>query len=621
MLPFVAALMAAAGLVLAFLAAYVAWRRGTKAGLSLAFLLVAVSWWGLAYAVELSTSDLAVKGRWGDLKYLGITTLAPAWFAFALQYTGRAHWVTRRVVVLLVIEPLLVLSLLPFRQTHDLVRYYPRNAASEALPVVQAGPVFWAHLVYSNVLILVGSVIFVASMVRLAQTYRRMALVLVTAALLPWVANLLYNFEVAWFARLDLTPFAFTVTGGVLVWGVFRERLINLMPIARGAVLDSMPDGVFVLDAFGRVADVNPAGAVALGSRRADLVGRSLADLLPPGQAPTEHELSTPSTATSSATDEHARMSLGAGEDQRIFDVQRRPLTDQSGRQAGELVVLHDITERVRADERLQELLTERSRVAAALQTSLVPRSLPAISTLDLASRYEPAGDGREIGGDFFDIFPLDQDSWGVVMGDVSGKGAEAAAVTAQARYTLSALADPLHPPSRTLRELNGQLLKATPVERFVTLIYAVVRLSDSGVDLTLSLAGHHPPLLLRGAGTVEPVGRLGMALGLFEDPELYDTHVTMQAGELLCLFTDGLVEARDDRDLFGSERVAAVLARHSRSSVEDVATELVGAARSFDRGHELSDDLALLVLRARTAHVPEPRAAVDTVTEASTTA
>jgi PAS domain S-box-containing protein len=618
-LPFVAALMAAAGLVLAFLAAYVAWRRGTKAGLSLAFLLVAVSWWGLAYAVELSTSDLAVKGRWGDLKYLGITTLAPAWFAFALQYTGRAHWVTRRVVVLLVLEPIMVLSLLPFRQTHDLVRYYPENAASEALPVVQAGPVFWAHLVYSNVLILVGSVIFVASMVRLARTYRRMALVLVTAALLPWIANLLYNFEIAGFAQLDLTPFAFTVTGGVLVWGVFRERLINLMPIARGAVLDSMPDGVFVLDAFGRVADVNPAGAAALDSRRADLVGRSLADLLPSGEAAMGQ---SESTATSSQTDEQAvRMSLGAGDDQRIFDVQRRPLTDQSGRQAGKLVVLHDITERVRADERLQELLTERSRVAAALQTSLVPRSLPAISTLDLASRYEPAGDGREIGGDFFDIFPLDQDSWGVVMGDVSGKGAEAAAVTAQARYTLRALANPLHPPSRTLRELNGQLLKATPVERFCTLIYAVVRLHDSGVDLTLSLAGHHPPLLLRGTGTVEPVGRLGMALGLFEDPELYDSQVTMQAGDLLCLFTDGLVEARDDRDLFGSDRVAAVLARHSRSSVEDVAAELVGAARSFDRGHELSDDLALLVLRARAAHVPEPRAPVDTVTEASTTA
>jgi serine phosphatase RsbU (regulator of sigma subunit) len=587
LLAVLATLTAIAGVVLAGLAAYVGWKRGTRAGLSLAFLLLAVSWWGLAYVLELSTTDLGLRGRWGDLKYVGICGVAPAWFAFALQYTGRSHLVTRRVVALLLAEPLVVIVLLALPATHDLVRFYPRSELGQALPVVEAGPVFWFHLAYANATIFVGTVVFVRSMVRLARTYRRMALLLLAAALLPWAANLAFNFGVGILTRLDLTPFAFTVTGGVLVWGVFRERLIDLVPIARGAVLDGLPDGVFVLDAFGRVTDVNPAGAAALGTTRAALVGHPLAELLPDLES-------------------GAAMTLGAGQEARTFDVQRRDLADNIGRQAGRLVVLHDTTERVRADARLQELLAERSRVAAALQTSLVPAYLPEIASLDLGSRYEPAGDGREIGGDFFDVFPLEQDVWGVVMGDVSGKGAEAAAVTALIRYTLRALADPADPPSRTLRQLNTQLVRATPEERFCTLVYAVLRLGESGaVELTVSLAGHHPPLVRRSSGATEPVGRLGTAVGLFDDPELHDARVTLHPGDLVCLFTDGLVEARDDADLFGSERVAAVLARHPDDSADDVAAGLVGAARAFDRGPVLGDDLAVLVLRAVGADVP----------------
>ncbi|MGA8993901.1 MAG: histidine kinase N-terminal 7TM domain-containing protein [Nocardioidaceae bacterium] len=600
MLPLIAGLMAAGGLVLASLAAYVAWRRGTRAGLSLAVVLVSVSWWGLAYAAELSAVELDVKSRWGDLKYLGICALPPAWFVFVWQYTGRTRRVSRRMLALLAVEPVLILGLLTVDATHDLVRFYPAAEAGRPLPVVGTGPLFWGHLVYANGLILLASVVFVATMVRLARTYRRMALVLIAAALLPWSANLLYNLGVGWFATLDLTPFAFTVTGGVLVWGVFRERLVDLLPLARGAVLDSLPDGVLVLDAFGRVVDVNPAGSALLGRARPDLVGRSLVDLLPPIPPV------SPPVGPSSGDLTTSRLTLGTGEDQRTVDVQRRALADGSGRSAGDVVVLRDITERVLADERLQNLLSERSRVAAVLQTSLAPRSLPTIACLDLASRYEPAGDGTEIGGDFFDVFPLGADSYGVVIGDVSGKGAEAAAVTAQARYMLRALAASSVAPSATLRELNTLLLAATSTERHCTLVYAVARVCGDGLELAVSLAGHHPPLLLHEDATVEPVGRLGMPLGLFDDPQLHDVHVRVQAGDLLCLFTDGLVEARDgDGDLFGSERVAMVLAEHAHQSAAGVAGELVAAARRFGVGHDLPDDLAILVLRAVRSTLP----------------
>jgi serine phosphatase RsbU (regulator of sigma subunit) len=247
--------------------------------------------------------------------------------------------------------------------------------------------------------------------------------------------------------------------------------------------------------------------------------------------------------------------------------------------------------------------LREQSRVAAALQVSLTPRDLPDLPQAEVSSRYEPAGDGREIGGDFYDVFPLDDHSWGIVLGDVSGKGAEAAAVTAQARYTLRALAHPGRPPSATLRELNARMVGSADLERHCTLVYAVARPGPSGIDLTLCLAGHHPPLVLRerhGRRSVEPVGRFGTAMGLLDEPELHDVTTRLEQGDMVCLFTDGLVEARDGVELFGSEGVTRVMLGDDAGSPEDLAGALVAAARAFHHQPRLSDDLAILVLRVR---------------------
>ena len=597
MLPWFAVLMTTAGVLLALLAGYVGWRRGSRAGLALAVLLAAVAWWGLAYAFELTATDLSTKSLWGDLKYVGVALLAPSWLVFVLEYTNRGHLVTRRLLALLAIEPLALMVFLFVPATHDLVRFYPADAAGEDLPVVGTGPVFWVHLAYSNLMILAATWLFVVSMIRLSGTYRRMALVLVAAALLPWVVNLLHNFEVGWFAIIDLTPFAFILTGAVLVWGLFRERLIRLTPLARGVIVENMSDSVFVLDAFGRVTDVNPAGTRLLDTTRPQMVGRSLADVLGgPGDETHEPAGGAPLDG------EHLELDAPGGEpDSRTYEVRREPLQDAGGRAAGELVMLRDVTERIRAEDALAHLLDERSRVAAALERSLVPGELPQIPGTQTAGRYEPAGDGHEIGGDFFDIFPLDGQAWGVVLGDVSGKGAEAAAVTALTRYTLRALADPRHPPSRTLRELNARLLSDTDGERHCTLVYALVRPSEAGLEITLSLAGHHPPLVTRSDGRVEPVGELGTALGLLDVADLYDARVVLEAGESVCLFTDGLVEARRGMELFGEDRVTEILLGLRDQPLQALADELVDAPRTF-HGPQLADDLAVLLLRVDAA-------------------
>ncbi|WP_158647848.1 histidine kinase N-terminal 7TM domain-containing protein [Nocardioides houyundeii] len=591
MLTLLATLTALATMVLAGMAAYVAWRRESRMGWALAVLLVSVAWWSLAYTVELSVDEIAVKSRWGDLKYLGITTLAPAWLVFVLQYTGRSRLVTRRLLAFLAVEPVLVMAILAIPATHDLMRYYPEASAGDELPIVASGPAFWVILVYNNALLVGSTALFVISMVRLARTYRRMALGLLAGALLPWAANLLHNFQVGWFARMDLTPFAFAVTGAVLVWGLFHERLVDLTPLARSAVLDSMSDAVFVLDPFGRIVDVNPA-AVELGAAgRAALLGRRLDDVLPAAAVTEPTEVTLPGLGARPG-DEAERLHS------RTFDVSHRELTDSSGRTAGGLVVLREITDRVRDQERLRKVLAEKSRIAASLQASMIPRALPEIGGAELASRYEPAGNGSEVGGDFLDVFDLDPHTWAFVLGDVSGKGAEAATVSTAARYTLRALARADHSPAQTLRGVNTKLLTQTDTERHCTLVYGYLRPSSRGTLVTLALAGHHPPLLLRTTGEVEEAGEAGTALAMFEEPELHDTTHDLAPGEVLCVFTDGLVEARRDGDMFGTERVAELLRKYGDLPIDELAGVVIDAVRGF-HGDHLADDLALLLVRS----------------------
>jgi PAS domain S-box-containing protein len=579
--------MVTAAAVLASMAVYVWRRRGATSGLSLAILLGAVAWWAATYAVELSTVDLDARIRWGDLKYVGVCILPPAWLVFVLRYTGRDRRVNRRLLLWLAVEPAAVCLLLAVPATHDLLRFYAPSAARDELPVVSTGPLFWVHLAYANAMVLTATVLFVSSMVKLARVYLTSAMVLVAAALLPWAANLLHNFEVGPFIRMDLTPFAFIVTGGVLVWGLYRERLIDLASVAWGLVVQTTPDGIILLDAFGRVVDVNPATTRLLGRTKADLVGLELDAVVSAAELGDGRIGSQP--------DSESELAIAVDGQVRHFDVRRHPLADTSG-PSGELVTLRDITPRKENEARLRQLLVERTRVATALQASLLPTRLPSIPHCEFGAVYEPAGDGHEIGGDFYDVFPQGFGRWGIALGDVSGKGAEAAAATALIRYTLRTLALDTADPVEVLTKLNSVLLDEGAEERFCTLVYAVVELEPSGLHLRLCLGGHHPPLLRRLDGRVEHVGTPGTALGMVPDPELVESRLNLHPGDLLCLFTDGLVEARRGLELFGAERVASLLDRPCGRPAQEVVEELAVSARDFQQG-QLTDDLAVLAV------------------------
>lgn len=248
-----------------------------------------------------------------------------------------------------------------------------------------------------------------------------------------------------------------------------------------------------------------------------------------------------------------------------------------------------DLRRHAEADRSLAQLLAD------ALQRALLPPRLPDIAGIDLAARFRPAGHA-EVGGDFFDVFPLSRRAWGIVVGDVCGKGPSAAAITTAARYAARAAAIEHPEPAQVLGLVNEALLLDDEDDgmRFCTMVYGRLRAQRDGFQLTVASGGHPLPLLRRRNGRVEALGSHGTAVGLVRDVDLVDRRVRLVPGDAVVFFTDGLTELRLGKELFGSDGVAAALAG-AEGSAEDIA-DAIDAAVSDTGGHQ-GDDIAIVVL------------------------
>ena len=324
------------------LAAVWVWRRRSAVGRhSVALLLVAAGIWCAAYGLELATTGRAVREFWGDSEYLGTTLLPPAWLAFALVYTGRRDQLTWRLAVALAVEPVALLVVLIDPATHDLVRSF-RPGPLAAVPEVRLGPVYWMHFGYTNLLTAIGTVLLVARLIRVSSVYLRQSLTVVGAVALPLVGNAMSSFGLPFARRYDPTSVAVSLSGLVLVWGVFRYRLLELLPVARNLAFDRLGDPVLVVDAYGRVVDRNTAAARVLGSDAQ--IGAPLQELLKGRDALLE----------ATATGPEIKLDRPAGT--REFELLASRLEDRRGRASGQLVHLREITARKQAERRLRWL-------------------------------------------------------------------------------------------------------------------------------------------------------------------------------------------------------------------------------------------------------------------------
>lgn len=236
-------------------------------------------------------------------------------------------------------------------------------------------------------------------------------------------------------------------------------------------------------------------------------------------------------------------------------------------------------------------------RLAKTLQRSLLPPELPEIPGAHLASAYLPSR-RDEVGGDFYDVFPVSSRSWGVVIGDVCGKGPEAASLTALARYTLRAAATDLISPAEVLSKVNRvmALRESSSEGQFCTLAFARLKPKPGKMRVSIACGGHPRPLILRRNGTIQPVGGLGRLVGCFPESEFTVETKTLLPGDALVFYTDGVTEARRVEEFFGEDGLADTLATCTHASAEEIIDRITAAVEAF--GHDARDDIALLVVK-----------------------
>lgn len=244
-------------------------------------------------------------------------------------------------------------------------------------------------------------------------------------------------------------------------------------------------------------------------------------------------------------------------------------------------------------------LYEERSRIASTLQESLKPQAVPHIPGMDIAARYVAAGEASDVGGDFYDVFPYGDKRWAIVIGDVSGKGPRAAALMGMVRHTIRFEAAQEREPRRILAVLNESLANEADEDQFCSLAYVRLEMSNGSARLTIVCAGHPPPILVRKGGKTELLSPSGPVLGIQRHAEFGEHLVDLGPGEEVVLYTDGVIEARSQEEMFGIERLQDLVAKHSKEDPERLVEVIEAEARSFAKDLP-RDDIAVLAFKLK---------------------
>jgi PAS domain S-box-containing protein len=379
-----------------------------------------------------------------------------------------------------------------------------------------------------------------------------------------------------------------------------RSRAVLAESEARkAAIVEASLDAIVTIGADGTILEFNPAAEHIFGHPRSAAVGALMQDLIVPVSLREAHAAGMARhLATGEAHIIGRRVEVPAlHASGREFPAELTlARIDSPGRDPIFTAHVRDVTDNKRREDELREL-------ADTLQAGLLPPTTPVVPGLDIATYYSAGGSGMSVGGDFYDVFRLAGDQWGVVIGDVCGKGAKAASVTSLVRYTARAAAAHGGEPVGVLHEMNAAVLESGDGEddRYCSAVYAPLDVGDGVVDVRACSGGHPSPLLVRTGGDVEQLCAGGQLIGLFEEYQTDCADVRLSAGDFLVLYTDGVTESRaPDGTLYGEERLAGVVAAMAGRTAAEVADAVVAdLARWTD---DPGDDVALVVLRASAA-------------------
>jgi signal transduction histidine kinase/ActR/RegA family two-component response regulator len=311
------------------------WRRPAPGAQTSAALMAAIAVWSAAYALELASTSQAAQLAWAPLVYIGVLFAPVAWFVFALRFTGRDGWLNTGALVALAIVPVGLYLLVVTDPWHHLVYQQVDTITDGRWQVLQLtyGPAGWANVVYAYTCLAAGAAVILGAFWASPRIYRRQTMALLLSALAPWLVNALYQTGVG--PIVDLTPLGFTLTGLGTAWAIRRAQLLDLAPVARGLVVDSLGDGVAVLDRQGRLTDANAALRKIVGPVE---MGTLSSDLFRPFPALMAQLEGGPDAGPIAAV----------GEPDRYYEPSVTPLVNRRGGEVGRVVTFRDVTDRRR---------------------------------------------------------------------------------------------------------------------------------------------------------------------------------------------------------------------------------------------------------------------------------
>jgi diguanylate cyclase (GGDEF)-like protein len=319
-------------------------RRSATGSFALIGLLLALAWWDITYAFFWADTPAPARFFWLDITYFGVVTVPVALFVFSLQISRREQWLGSPLMALVYLEPFLVLAALFTDPYHGL--FFAGKRLENSAFIQDGGVVFWFNVAFSYSLILLATVLLTGAFLRSSGVYRRQIGVILVGLGITWLNSIIFVAGITPLPGADNTPFSFTVTALAFAYSLFRYRLLDIVPVARDALIENMSDGVIVLDAQNRLVDINPAARRMLSSLKNLEIGDAFDEAF--------SDLPHLAERFRDVNDTHVELPVGEPP-HRYYDLRISPLHGGEGNFIGRLAVWRDITPIKKAQVELQE--------------------------------------------------------------------------------------------------------------------------------------------------------------------------------------------------------------------------------------------------------------------------
>ncbi len=366
------------GALLVFISAIYVWTRKVRSHRLSAAMLLSAGIWLLATAFEVIGGDLETKIFCTKIQYFGITAVPSLWLLLSLRFTGRDDWISQFTVITLGLIPVMTLVFVFTNEYHNLVWSDARILDGAYFATKSMNSWYYLFLVHSFLAIIIAALLIAISLIQTRRIFRWQALIFISAILAPLLTNMLVdNFKEELSLSIEITPFMMAILVPVIAWGLYRLRSLDVIPIARNIVVESMKDAVIILDVLNRITDVNPRAEALIGVQKEKLIWRKVNEVRPEFDDLVSSDLAAL----------EKEVILPVGEESRTFDLVKSPVHDEQNEIISQVLVLRDISKRVKMEDMLKESLDEKEILLKEVHHRVKNNLQVIISLLNLQSR------------------------------------------------------------------------------------------------------------------------------------------------------------------------------------------------------------------------------------------